>query len=239
MSVFKVHKDKNYTVMSNYHLNEKDMSLKAIGLLSIMLSLPKDWDYSIGGLCSIRKENETAITTALNELKRFGYLRIDKVLPNNSSNGRIEYIYNIFEKPQNQKIEKQGVENLPLENQVQLNTNNIDTNNKKENKKESVDASTTYTAEELENWFNTTYSIYPRKVSRIRAKDFYERKIRGLCRYEAKNKANKIYVLLKRQIEVWANENDRQGRKIEHIPYFSSWLSANIDDSPNFKKGKR
>lgn len=131
MSIFRVKKDKNYTVMSNCHLKEKEMSLKAIGLLSKMLSLPDDWDYSLAGLVAICKENETAIKSALDELKAFGYLELIKKLPNETSTGRIEYEYIIYEKPK-QEGEKQPLENLPIEilpveNQVQLNTNKLNT----------------------------------------------------------------------------------------------------------------
>ena len=107
--VFKVHKNKNYTVMSNYHLREKEMSLKAKGLLSWMLSNSEDWDYSIAGIVANCKENETAIESALDELKTFGYLEVIKKMPNETESGRIEYVYNIYEMP------KQGVENQPLE----------------------------------------------------------------------------------------------------------------------------
>lgn len=109
---------------------------------------------------------------------------------------------------------------------------------KKEIKKESENKSTTYSAEELDYWFNTTYEIYPRKHSPLKAKDFYERKLRGLSREEAKNKANMIYGLLKRQILIWERENDYEGRQKEHIPYFSSWLKDNVEDSPHFKRRK-
>lgn len=141
MAKFKVNKTKDYTIMSNYHLKEKDMSLKAKGLLSIMLSLPGDWDYSIAGLVAICRENETAIKSTLLELKKFGYLEVIKLMPNESETGRIDYIYNIYEIPK-QESEKQEVENLPLEileveNQGQSNINNkynntsiINTNNK-------------------------------------------------------------------------------------------------------------
>lgn len=137
MAKFKVKKTKEYTIMSNYHLKEKEMSLKAKGLLSVMLSLPENWDYSIAGLVSICKENESAIKGALSELKDFGYLEVVKLMPNESSNGRIDYIYNIYEKPK-QEGKKQEVENLPLEileveNQGQLNTNNKILNNKSNN----------------------------------------------------------------------------------------------------------
>lgn len=59
MSIVRVNKTNNYTVMSNYHLRNRELSLKAKGLLSLMLSLPDDWDYSIAGLVAICKENET------------------------------------------------------------------------------------------------------------------------------------------------------------------------------------
>ena len=76
MAVFKINKTKDYTVMSNNHLKEREMSLKAKGLLSIMLSLPNNWDYSVNGLVSICKENETSINSALKELKEFGVIKI-------------------------------------------------------------------------------------------------------------------------------------------------------------------
>lgn len=121
MSTFRVNKNNNYTVMSNYHLQDKNLSLKAKGLLSLMLSLPEDWDYSINGLVAICKENKTSIRATLNELKEFGYLIVWKLYPCQSNTGRIEYVYDIYEQPQKEKIEqqdtqKQGIENLYLEN---------------------------------------------------------------------------------------------------------------------------
>ena len=113
MLSIKVEKTKDYIVMCNKHLKEKNMSLKAKGLLSLMLSLPEDWNYSVEGLVSICKENETSIKSALDELKEFGYLVVKKKLPNETNSGRIEYEYIIYE--QKQEGEKQGVENLGLE----------------------------------------------------------------------------------------------------------------------------
>nr|DAQ31523.1 MAG TPA: Dna polymerase B [Caudoviricetes sp.] len=149
MAIFRTHKNQNYTVMSNYHLKEKNMSLKAKGLLSVMLSLPDDWDYSLAGLVAICKENETSVKSAIKELKDFGYIRIDKLMPNETESGRIEYVYNVFEQPQDiskqgnkkQALENQPLENQPIENQVQLNTkkqNTKELNTKKiKNKKNS------------------------------------------------------------------------------------------------------
>lgn len=113
-----MNKTKNYTVMSNEHLKDKRLSLKAKGLLSVMLSLPDTWDYSISGLVAICKESETAVKSTLNELKSCGYLVVTKKMPNETESGRIEYVYDIFEKAQTEKqgVEKQGVENLGVEN---------------------------------------------------------------------------------------------------------------------------
>lgn len=146
MAVIRVNKTADYTIMSNRHFKEKEMSLKAKGLLSMMLSLPDCWDYSISGLVAICKENESAIKSTLNELKRFGYLVVTKRMPNETESGRIEYEYNIYEQPQDkQQEEKQEVENLcvenqGVENQGQLNTNLSNTNNKNtDNKKINID----------------------------------------------------------------------------------------------------
>lgn len=114
MPVFRVNKTKDYVTMSKAHLKEKKMSLKAKGLLSEMLGLPDEWNYSIDGLVAINKENESSIKSTLSELKEFGYLKITKLMPNTTTSGRIEYIYDIYEKPI-QEGEKQEVENQPLE----------------------------------------------------------------------------------------------------------------------------
>lgn len=137
MSVFRVNKTKDYVTMSKTHLKEKGMSLKAKGLLSEMLGLPDEWDYSIDGLVAINKENESAIKSTLTELKEFGYLKVTKLMPNATTSGRIEYIYDIYEKPI-QEGKKQEVENLPLEiqpleiqpieNPTQLNNKELNTN---------------------------------------------------------------------------------------------------------------
>lgn len=139
MAVFRVNKNKNYTTMSNHHLKDKSISLKAKGLLSVMLSLPDNWDYSIEGLVSISKESETSIKATLHELKENDYLVIKKYRDNN---GRFEYVYDIYEEPEhdlpeveNPPMENPGVENpeveVPeVENVGQLNTNNKILNNK-------------------------------------------------------------------------------------------------------------
>ena len=166
MPVFKINKTNNYTVMSNYHLQDKSLSLKAKGLLSIMLSLPKNWDYSINGLVSIVKENETAVKSALNELKDNGYLEVVKLFPNETENGRLDYVYNIYEVSKEQEGKKQGVENQPLEilaveNQGQYNTNILNTNK----------LNTNNNIYELE--FEKLWGIYPNKKGKTNALKSY------------------------------------------------------------------
>ena len=82
MAVFRVERTQNYTVMSNYHLRDKRLSLKAKGLLSQMLSLPEDWDYTLSGLARINAEGKDAIRAAVVELEQARYIqrrqRIDK-----------------------------------------------------------------------------------------------------------------------------------------------------------------
>lgn len=139
--IIRIEKNKNFTVMGNYHLQDKNLSCAALGLLSYMLSLPDDWDYSVQGLCSRRKESSKAIVKILNELKEHGYLEVTKLFPGHERNdtGVIKYEYVIHEKsilehknqisrtPNQdacfQAVENQAVENQAVENGIQLNTN--------------------------------------------------------------------------------------------------------------------
>ena len=97
MAVMRIHKTRNYTVISNIHLRDKRMSLKAKGLLTLMLSLPDDWDYSVAGLVTQCKESKTAVQSTLKELEQCGYLK--RTMEHNEK-GQFECIYEIFEEPQ-------------------------------------------------------------------------------------------------------------------------------------------
>ena len=92
----KTNREEGYIVMGNYHLKDRKLSLKAKGLLSLMLSLPDSWDYSILGLTSICIESRGSIRKILNELKDNKYL---KVIGKRNKNGRFDYEYIIYEKP--------------------------------------------------------------------------------------------------------------------------------------------
>lgn len=97
MSTFRVNKNVNYTVMSNHHLQDKRLSLKAKGLLSYMLSLPDDWDYSLKGLTVGCKDGLDSVRTAVLELEEHGYVRCQKV--RNAKGQIIDYDYQVYESP--------------------------------------------------------------------------------------------------------------------------------------------
>ena len=102
MAVFRIERTRDYTVMSNHHLRNANLSLKAKGLLSMMLSLPEDWNYTTRGLAKICKEGVDAIGAALRELEAAGYIVRHKL---RDSQGRIsdtEYV--IYEQPQLRKL---------------------------------------------------------------------------------------------------------------------------------------
>lgn len=110
MPVMRVIKNKNYTTMSNVHLRDKNLSLKAKGLLSIVLTLPDDWGYSVNGLVSLCKENTTAVNSAIKELKDTGYLVVDRLNSNESSTKKFKYIYTFFENPKDSEVLKKAIE---------------------------------------------------------------------------------------------------------------------------------
>lgn len=131
MAVFKIEKQKNYTVMSNYHLQDRNLSYKAKGLLSFMLSLPEDWDYSMKGLVAVSKENIKAIRSILNELKDHGYLEIQQT---RGEKGYYKYEYLIREIPleilqekNNPDTQKGYTDTGDTEKEYQINTNKKNT----------------------------------------------------------------------------------------------------------------
>ena len=111
MAVFRVERNRGYTVMSNHHLRNRDLTLKAKGLLSQMLSLPDNWDYTLAGLSRINRESIDAIRTAVWELEKAGYITRRQGRDEKGKMAAIEYT--IYEQPQ--------LENPTLENPTQLN----------------------------------------------------------------------------------------------------------------------
>ena len=116
MAVFRVEKNRGYTVMSNHHLRNKDLSLKAKGLLSQMLSLPEDWDFTLKGLSLINREQIDAIRAAIRELEQAGYIVRSR---ERDSQGRLRGAdYVIYEQPQ-PVLDSPTLENPMLDNPTQ------------------------------------------------------------------------------------------------------------------------
>ena len=122
MAVFRVERTQNYTVMSNYHLRDKTISFKAKDLLSLMLSLPEDWDYTLAGLTRISLEGKDAIRAAVVELEKAGYVTRSRVRNEKGHLQGTEYV--IRERPvfsAQPALEEPASENPTLEDTTQLN----------------------------------------------------------------------------------------------------------------------
>lgn len=153
-------KNANYTTISNVFLRDKELSLKAKGLLATILSLPENWDFSIKGICATIKEGTTAVYSAIDELKERGYC---KVVTNRNGKGMIVgNDYTFYEDP--------SMENLNVGNQTQINTNislpnTKDTDNKEKKKEEE-------TNKEL---FEQCWIAYRRKGSKKKAFEYWKK----------------------------------------------------------------
>ena len=166
MAVCRIQKTENYTIMSNHHLNNKALSLKAKGLLSLMLSLPDSWDYTTRGLASICKEGVDGICATVRELEAAGYIVRRRIRDASGKVRGMEYM--VFEQPQKPEPEKpvqdepereKPVQAKPdtakpaQENPAQLNTkqNNNEKNNNVSNQIRAVDERAQCRARLLEN----------------------------------------------------------------------------------------
>ena len=129
----RISSSENYTVVSNRCIRDKNLSLKAKGLHTLMMSLPDDWQYSIKGLAAICKESETAVGTAIKELIDAGYIRRERI--QNRKTGFHGWVYSIYELPQSIDAdrEKPNTENPNTENP---NTENPNTENRRQINKE-------------------------------------------------------------------------------------------------------
>lgn len=135
MPVIRVNKTKDYTVMANYHFRDKNLSLKAKGLLSMMLSLPDGWGYSVEGLVKLSADGRESIMATLKELEKFHYLKRSQARDNSGKLG--EAIYDIFEQPWSgfpttakPMSGKPSSEKTTLLNTNRLNTKVLNTNKK-------------------------------------------------------------------------------------------------------------
>lgn len=190
MAVVRSEKNSGFTRISNSLFKEKNMSLKAKGLLSLMLSLPDDWDYSINGLVELSTDGKDSVMKALSELERFGYLKRRRVT---DEKGHFAgYEYDIFEQPQSDTpyAEKPCTENPNTDNPIagkpysenppQLTTKYINDENIKLLSKsdDETDGQLSLTGDKSQSGNTITvsvkeaaehiYSAYPRKEGKAR-----------------------------------------------------------------------
>lgn len=208
MAVIRINKTSDYTVMSNAHFREKEMTLKAKGLLSLMLSLPETWDYSVAGLVALSKDGKDSVMNALSELETFGYLRRTKIT---DDKGRFAgYDYDIYENPQTgtpqagkPQQEKPYAENPNTENPQQLNTNISNTN--QSNTKEI------YMSE-----FESLWKQYPRKIGKPKALKAYIKARKGGTTFEAVQAGLNAYLQ-----QISANKTETA-----YIKHGSTWFNG-------------
>jgi hypothetical protein len=218
MAVFRVNRNKNYTHMANYHFREKKMSLKAKGLLSLMLSLPEEWDYSVRGLAALSKDGKDSVMNTLTELESFGYLKRTKIYDKGRFAG---YDYDIFEKPkkpdtENPYPEKPCPGNQDTENPPQLNTNQLNTN-QSSNKEINIYP------------FEAFWEVYPKK----RAKEDARKAWAKIKPDEALGKA------IIQAVENAKKSTDWQKEKGQYIPYPATYLNGKRwEDERNDTDGK-
>ncbi len=143
MKDFNIKRLEGYTIMSNHHLRDQNLSHSARGLLSFLLSLPNNWDYSFNGLVAISKEGKDAVRRMLNELKESKYIKISQY---RDEKGYFKYHYDVYEYPydmslkltnypkpdfpvsDNRVLDKPISEKLQQINNKEINTNKINTN---------------------------------------------------------------------------------------------------------------
>ena len=201
MAIFRVNKTNDYTIMSNYHFKNREMSLKAKGLLSLMLSLPDNWDYSVAGITKIVKETKNTINDILNELESFNHLVRRRVY---NDKGKVSHWeYDIYEKPlhpKNQDIENQDIDFSPQVNTKELNPKEIVYSTEKNHfKKPTLEDVKNYCIErkngiDYQKWFNY-YTANGWKVGKNPMKDW------------------------KAAVRTWESNNDNKSKESEVSPY--------------------
>lgn len=201
MAVFRVNKltTKGYTIVMNKMLQDKELSLEAKGLLGLILTLPDDWDYSINGLVSITNQKYNKVNKTIKELIDKGYIVRTKLNPNETTSGRFEYIYDIYE--EKTTVKKQQVVKQPIVKQPIV----FDTLNIINNKQNTNIQNNKINKKELENEFEQLWSIYPRKEGKKKSLDYY---------IKARQKGV-TYDIVKQGIEKYVSyvKNERKDKK--------------------------
>ena len=211
MAKVRVKKNGNYTVMSNYHLRDNRLSLKAMGLMSWMLSCPENWDYSISGSNAVLKDGKSAIRSAIAELEELGYL--ERTMTRGEDGKFSGYDYVLHEQPssENPTTVNPTTVNPMSENCTQITTNKITTNKITTNKKKEAKKKT------------SSYMDVLNSVNNIELKEALLEfiKMRKMLKKPLTDKA--LQLAIKKLIKITNDENEQiqiVNTTIEH-----SWLS--------------
>lgn len=211
MSVYRRHKRTDFSVIDNHVFKDKDLTLKAKGLLATILSLPDDWKYSIEGLASLSNDGTTSVSNAINELIKAGYIVRSQ---SNDDQGRFSgYVYDIYEKPQKPFTENPNTDNSFTDNQQVLNTNI--SNTKVLNTKE-LDIPPISPTENRKLLFKEFWDAYP-KCKRKVDYDGCEKafiKIKDL---------ENIFPDIMASLELW--KKDWSKENFEYVPTTHKWIT--------------
>lgn len=225
MAVLRKEKRNSYTVIDNEVFKDNTLSMKAKGLLCQMLSLPDNWNYSIAGLTTLVSDGESAVRSALKELKDAGYFRREQVRKDGKI-AKIEYVISEYKNCENLVVDFPQQENLKQENQAQLITNNNKVTNSSSKK-------------EIYTEFDNLWILYPRKQGRDKAFGYYERARRNGTTYEEVEIGIKAYIQYINDNEVepqyvkqgstffsqkaWQDDWTIRKRPTSGNPYFDMW----------------
>lgn len=240
MATIRVNKTADYTVMSNTHLRDKEMSLKAKGLLSLMLSLPDNWDYSIEGLVAICKESETAVKSTLGELKKFGYLDISR---NRTQAGLFDYVYTVYEKPKGDKpkvdfppmdyppTDYPSVDEPSVENVGQLNTNKLNTKKENTNKSNTDKQKAAYYDNDRLNEAFIEFIGMRKKIKKPLTDNAIKRAIKKLDKLAGTDDELAILIVEQSVDHCWQDfyplkGNEPQGKVQTTQDYMNMWANA-------------
>lgn len=183
MPILRKQKKERFTIIDNAIFYDYELSYKAKGLLCQMLSLPDGWDFSIEGLSKLSTDGESAVRSALAELKEAGYFRREQVRKDGKIS-KIEYVISETKNLENLVVDFPQQENLKQENQGQLNTNKLITDSSKN--------------KEIYTEFEKLWGLYPKKQGKDKAFSYYEKARKSGTTYEEVE--NGIYAY-KRYIE--------------------------------------
>ena len=247
MAVIRVAKTDNYTVMSNHHLRNKEMSLKAKGLMSLMLSLPPTWDYSIGGLVAICKESHTSIRNALKELEQNQYLIRER---KNNEKGYFTYEYTLYEVPSphagfqhtdSAYADKQYTEEVHTVSNRQISKEEL---NKEKLNKEKINKDTTTTTKSKSKIKNTSSgrgsfdTIINSLVTNESLKELYKDFIEAREAMDAPITRQGLKVLIER-CEKLSNHNIRMQKMLLETALVNGWKNVFLPSETHQEEAKQ